>query len=382
MVLGFRRPAVNDELRMIRRLRPLACALFVLPAACSQDDAAAPLACPAGQEPFAGRCVDPATRYEPDERIDHDNVVAYGDPLTRLELPEPPKSGFRLVAPPRLLEPGEEIDTCVSWPYPALQNRIIYAARLYTTPGLHHSNMIAKPADPELGPNPYPGCHPGADDPFSDLPEVIPDVLFANSTQVEGGETLAFPPGHGFVVDTSREISTNVHYLNTSSEPQVIEVVYDYFTMPEAELAKEVAAIAMQVNDFLVPPHATETIGAECLLFGGEIVSLMPHTHQYAQRFAVDLVAGGGERSLYEENGFDLESDIRVYQPAIPTEYGDHLRFSCTFHNTTDHDITYGLGDNEMCVLFGYVWPPEKQFVAYAERQGDECESFHIGLLR
>jgi hypothetical protein len=56
-----------------------------LPAACSQPEATQPLTCAAGEELFEGRCGDPATRYEPDERIDHDNVVAYGDPLTQLD---------------------------------------------------------------------------------------------------------------------------------------------------------------------------------------------------------------------------------------------------------------------------------------------------------
>ena len=385
-----RRPALAFALAFARPLalalaRPLALALALPLAACSSEEQApaAPLSCAPGEEALRGRCVDPLTRYEPEERVDHDNVVAYGDPLTRLELPEPPKSGFRLVAPPRTLEPGEEIDTCVSWPYPALQNKIVYAARLFTTPGLHHSNMIAKPVVAELGPNPYPGCHPGADDPYDDLPAVIPDVLFANSTQVQGGEALILPPATGFVVDTSREISTSVHYLNASSEPQVIEVVYDFFTMPPEALEREVAPFMMNVNDFLVPPHATEAVGASCRVFGGEIVSLMSHTHQYAERFTTDVVrVGGGEERVYEEDGFDLESDIRIYDPAIRVERDDEIRYECSFNNTTDHDIRFGLGDNEMCVLFGYIYPPQQQFVAYSEYNGEPCQSFQIGLFR
>jgi hypothetical protein len=282
-----------------------------------------------------------------------------------------------------MMQPGEEDNFCLSWPYPAIQNRIIYAARLYTTPGLHHSNVIAKPQNPEYGPNPYPDCHPGANDPFGDLPAIIPDVLFANSTQVVDRETLAFPPGQGFIVDTSREIATSIHYLNATTEPQHIEVVYDFFTMPEAKLEHELAAFAMSINDFLIPPHATETVGAECRVFGGEIVSLMPHTHQFAERFSVDLLpAAGGEEAIYNEDGFDLESDISVYQPSISTELGDHVRFQCTFNNTTDHDIVYGIGENEMCVLFGFIYPPDMQLVGYSENEGEPCQSFQIGLFR
>ena len=54
-----------------------------------------------------------ARRDDPNERVVHDNVAAYGDPLTQIKLPDPPKSGFRVVAPPIKLAAGEEIETCL-----------------------------------------------------------------------------------------------------------------------------------------------------------------------------------------------------------------------------------------------------------------------------
>src|SRR5580704_11846457 len=63
---------------------------------------------PCEQELFRGACVDPAERYEPAQRLDTNNVVELGEPLQILKLPAPPKSGFRIIAPPRTLMPGEE----------------------------------------------------------------------------------------------------------------------------------------------------------------------------------------------------------------------------------------------------------------------------------
>lgn len=353
-------------------------------AACADETSPIDQPCPAGTEDFEGRCVDPKTRYEPDERVDQDNVVAFGDALTQLELPEPPRSGFRIVAPPRTLEPGAEIETCISWPFPAIENTLVYSARVYATPGLHHSNVIAKPVDEEAGPNPYPKCNPGADDAFSDVPAVIPDVLFASSTQVTGREDLVFAPGQAFRVDPSREISTSYHLLNTTSEAMTVEVAYDFFTMPEERLVNELAPFVMQVNDFLIPPHATQEVGASCRSFGGNIVSIMPHTHQYSERFFTDVIPPEGQgdaRTIYEDQGFDAESDIQTYDPPLALGDFDELSFGCRFHNTTDHDIEYGLGDNEMCILFGYMFPVEKQVVAYSPFQGEPCKSFQLGLF-
>ncbi|WP_434041912.1 MULTISPECIES: hypothetical protein [Sorangium] len=355
----------------------------LLLSACAGLEPSPPAACAPGEELFRGRCVQPAARYEPEERVDHDNVVAFGAPPVRLALPEPPRSGFRIIAPPRTLAPGEETTFCLSWPFPALVNTTVHAARVYTTAGLHHSNVIAKPVNPAFGPNPYPGCHPGADDPFGALPYVIPDVLFASSTQVVGAETLAFPPGMGFTLDTSREIATSVHLLNPSAEPAVVELAYDFFTMPLSERAEELVPFVINVNDFLVPPRATRSVGATCATFGGNIVSLMPHTHRYAEAFDVDVVReDGGEARIYEGGAFDLEGDIEVYRQAISLGDGDSIRYACRFRNTSEHDLRFGLGDNEMCTLFGYMYPPEKQLAAFAARDGEPCSSFGLGAFR
>lgn len=365
----------------------LVSALFTalpLLAACSDTGDSSPLACLAGEEAFEGRCVDPVKRYEPADPVDHDNVIAFGDPLTQLDLPEPPKRGFRIVAPPRTLAPGEEAEYCLSWPFPAsLDSSIVYGARLYTTAGLHHGNVVTKPVDKTLGPQPYPSCHPGAYDPFGDLPGVIPDVLFANSTQIVGEESLPLPPGIGFTVDTSRDIVASIHFLNTTNEPQIVELVYDFFMMPPERMENEAAPFFMNMNEFDIPPHTTETIGATCQAFGGNIVSMMPHTHRLLERFEVDRVReDNSTENLYATGAFSAESDIRVYDPPLVLGETDSVRFGCTFNNTTEKNVKYGLGDNEMCILFGYIWPAEHQFVAFSEYEGEPCRSFQIGVFK
>ena len=360
----------------------LLAALAALPGCAGDSPSPDPLTCAKGQELFQGACVDPARRYEPAARVDHDNVSAYGDPLTQLKLPDPPRSGFRIVAPPRTLAPGEEVEDCLAWPMPPTKEHIIYAGRIYTTPGLHHSNVISKPVDPKQGPNPYPACNPGAADPFSQLPEAIPDVLFANSTQIVGEETLAFPPGMGFRIDPTREIATTIHFLNTGTTPQIVEVAYDFFTMPEGLLEHEVAPITLAVNDFLVPPHSIGKVGTDCQVYSGSVVSLMPHTHKLAQDFTVDLVRGGKDERVLETGSYGLESDIHVYDPQISLQGVSSMKFECTFNNTTDHDVVYGLGANEMCILFGYIYPVRAQFAAFSSYQGEPCQSVNIGLFR
>lgn len=344
---------------------------------------AEPLGCESGFVHYLGDCVDPTTRYEPPKQLDENNVVAYGDPVTELVLPPPPKSGFRIVAPPRTLAPGEEISFCLSWPIPDLTNDVVHTARLYTTTGLHHSNVVAKPINNDLGPNPYPDCHPGAADPIANIGAGIPDVLFANSTQIEGRETIAFASGMGYVLDSTREVATDIHYLNSHAEPRRIEVVYDFFTMPRSELRQEVAPFVVNVEEFSIAPHTTEVVGATCSAFGGNIVTMMPHTHDLATRFTVDLMdPNNKETRILDDGAYDLESDIRRFEPALNIDDAERIRHECTFANTRDVEVHYGIGTNEMCTFFGYIYPPEKQFAGTVSKDGGPCNSVQLGLFR
>lgn len=87
--------------------------------------------------------------------------------------------------------------------------------------------------------------------------------------EVVGEETLAFPPGKGYRIDTSREIATDIHLLNTTGLEPRVEVVYDFFTMPEGEIVDEMAPFALSVNDFVIPPHTTGDVGATCVTGDG-----------------------------------------------------------------------------------------------------------------
>lgn len=354
---------------------------LVLIAGCAEDGDVAP----EGEEPSTcEHCDDPAYRHQPEEPVDEDNVVGEGATLTALELPAAPTSGFRIVAPPIELAPGEERQTCVAWPIPELRHPFVYASRLYTTQGLHHSNVLAFPVSEEDGESPYPDCLPGAEDPLQNLDgRTVPDILFANSTQVVGGESVVFPEGLAYRLDPAREIVASVHVLNPTGETLRVEIAYDFFTMPEEDLEHEVAPMAFFIREFLVPPGVEEVVSTSCQVFGGNLVSLMPHTHQYATAFDVELRRGGAAvQSIYEGGAYDLESDIEVFDPIISLEGIDEIAFSCTFRNTTDHDLVYGSGDNEMCVLFGYQYPVETQTFGAVIWDGGPCYSLQVGLGR
>jgi hypothetical protein len=364
-------------------------AVVAMATACSGSESSqpppgpSPLSCDAGLEAIDGRCVDPATRYEPEERLDIDNVVSFGDGPSQLDLPEPPKAGFRLVMTPVELDPGEEQTFCVAWPFPAQKRDLVYAAKIYTSGGLHHSNVYSSVIDPQLGNNPYPGCHPGADDVFAQIGEGIPDVLFANSTQVQGAETLLFPAGMAYRLHLDREVVANVHLLNTTPEPITAEVVYDFYTMPEDALEEELVPLVLDNEVIDVPAMQTGTSEADCPVWNGSIVSLMPHNHEFTDRFLVETIDANEQSTvIYEKTGFDTDTDIAVFDEPISLDSVDRLRFSCRYVNTKSEPLGYGLGDQEMCILFGYMFPPSEQFAGYQLDAEEGCTTVKIGLFQ
>jgi hypothetical protein len=349
--------------------------------------------CKAGLLQESGKCVDPLRRYEPSTGGDVDNVVSYsGDPA--LALPPPPKSGFRLVVPPRTLAPGDELEDCQAWKYPDIGNKNVYAARVYTSGGLHHSNMYGVPLA-AAGPSPYPKCAPGQADVASQVGNMlqgdIMDVLFANSTQIDGGEQIVFPPGMAFKLKTDgREATTTIHWLNVTSTDLVSEVVYDFFTMPDAEVTQEIVPFVFENQGFTIPPHSEGEITTTCdLVRPGNIVSIMPHTHKRATSFDVELIReDGSTESIFHDGAFDTQSDIKVFDTPISLEGFSKIHHRCGVTNDLTDPIVWGIGQNEMCTLFGYLYPPSAQLLGFvappATAGGPQpgCQTLDIGAHR
>jgi hypothetical protein len=110
---------------------------------------------------------------------------------------------------------------------------------------------------------------------------------------------------------------------------------------------------------------------------------MMPHTHDLAQRFTVDLFSPSGEETrVFDDGAFDIESDIRHFDPALDINDTERIRHQCTFSNTRDIEVHYGIGTNEMCTFFGYIYPPEKQFAGFVAKDGGPCNSIQLGLFR
>jgi len=307
----------------------------------------------------------PACGGEPSAPVD--------PPFSKPEKPlaEPPTNtvgGFSIQIPDEVLAPGEERSVCYIFPLELTgPSQIVGGGVLDVGPGMHHGNITTRPKTGEgvrLCPPDEPGALAG------EAADILDGgaVLFGSSTQIVGKEWQSFPPGMGFPIRAGHEIVARMHYLNTSQTALLIAPRYEWFTIDESKVEHLLGPFIWVYKGFQIPPKSALTVTGSCQIPGPmHIVNALPHMHALGRGFTMEFMGGelDGQRFL-DSPGYSADGVLAQYRPAIDLSQGEGARFSCTWQNTFDKPIVEGIGDNEMCMLFGYGYPYESTYSAYA----------------
>jgi hypothetical protein len=281
--------------------------------------------------------------------------------------------GFAIDLPEATLAPGEETFPC--WLFPLEidgPSRIVGGGVLHTGPGMHHGNITTRPSTGT-------GIRPCGPDESGAIGGEAADilaggaVLFGSSTQIEGDEWQSFPDGMGFPVADGYEIVARMHYVNSTPSELGVAPSYEWFTIDEQAVTHLLGPFAWALTEWEIPPLSTFTIDALCRPPKPmHLVSVMPHMHALGTAFFAGYDGGPlhGQRFL-DSVGYDPDGGvITQYTPAIDLSLGDGVTFGCTWENTFDKVIVEGVGDNEMCILFGYAYPYDHSYTARATDLG------------
>jgi hypothetical protein len=295
-----------------------------------------------------------------------------GDPESSLyvtgqkPIEQPPANtvgGFTMAVPPITLKPGEEQSPCYIFPIDLKgPSRLVGGGSLLASPGMHHGNITTRPKTGEgVRECPDEGLFGG------EAADVINGgtVLFASSTQVVGEEWQTFPEGMAFRIKDDHEIVARMHYLNTTTAPLTVTPVYQWYTIGEAALTQELGPFIWILSNFEIPPKSEHTVSTRCAIPEPmRVVNLLPHMHRLATGMSAWFSGGPlNGKGFLESRGYDPENGVLVqYEPSLDLSQGDGFGFSCSWRNTLNKTIVEGIGDNEMCMAFGYAWPPENAF--------------------
>lgn len=275
--------------------------------------------------------------------------------------PEYTVGGFSAELPPLTLQPGDELLPC--WILPLeLQgpSHVVGGGRLTVGAGMHHGNLTARKATGV-------GVRQCSDQDQSDAQQALDilnggAVLFGSSTQIQGEEWESFPSGEGYRISDGMEIVARMHYLNASTSAVTVQPKYDWYTIDETKLVHELGPFAWDDQDIDVPAGADVTITANCAIEAPmHIVLVLPHMHKLGYAFDAGYLGGPLDgKPWLTSPGYDPSSGVlQMYDPPVDLTQATGAWMSCSWRNTLDHAITYGVGDNEMCILFGYAWPKE-----------------------
>jgi hypothetical protein len=290
---------------------------------------------------------------------------------------EPPAhvvGGFSIELPETVLEPGDEKFPC--WVFPLEltgPSLIVGGGKMTTTAGMHHGNVTTRPITGE-GIRP---CEGGGNGEFGgEATDILAGgaVLFGSSTQVTGEEWQSFPDGMGFPIAEGYEIVARMHYLNTTAETLTVAPTYEWFTIDESTVEKVLGPFAWVLTGWEIPPLSKHTVTGTCANLPGpmQVVNAMPHMHALGTEFFGEYIGGelDGTRWL-DSKGYDPDGGvITQYTPAIDLGQGEGFTFGCTWENTYDKAIGEGVGDDEMCILFGYGYPYENAYSGQATDNG------------
>ena len=113
-------------------------------------------------------------------------------------------------------------------------------------------------------------------------------------------------------------------------------------------------SIPPRAVDYQVTGSCTATVNTPVTLF-----SASPHAHRLAHHMTFSVEKASGERIVMFDGRFDFEEQ-QVYplSPLVTLETGDKVITTCTYDNTTDHEVRFGEDtEDEMCFNFASYYP-------------------------
>ena len=281
------------------------------------------------------------------------------------------------------LEPGEEHSGwCQSFALNNPEPLWVNAVELDTDGGYHHSNWFFVPQ----GKVDYPsglwkGCYNKG---FHELDAATSGgVLFAQSTQVNR-ETQKFPDGVAVRIPPYSIVIGATHVLNFHAEPMTTGLRMTIHTIDEAEVVAKLAPFRLSYLDLNLPAGRKVDVTGTCKVaptyeavgmaeFEPNLYWVLPHYHGLGSGFRLELT--GGERDgeeVFNLGGFQPEPFGKIFEQPLSLAGATGFRFTCSYNNTFDKQIKWGIGDNEMCVMLGFWESPLAMDISVLETKESE----------
>jgi len=259
---------------------------------------------------------------------------------------------------------AERDGLCLSYTLDNDEPLFVNSVTAYNDGAFHHSNWFWVPEDQWDLPDGEWDC---SDNDFTELAGALSGgVLFAQSTQVLE-ETQQFLPGVAIRVGKRARIIAAAHLLNPTDERVDTSMRFRLGLLDEESVEVRLAPIRITYFDLDIPPGTDTDHGSRCDLadryesVGGQPYDMklhyvLSHFHGLGTGFELSVAGGPNDgQVLFEQRDAYGHQLGKTFEEPLDLTGSDGLNFSCFHTNKTDETVGWGIGDQEMCVMLGFV---------------------------
>lgn len=262
---------------------------------------------------------------------------------------------------------AERSADCESWTLHNEEPLYLNVVEMQATLGMHHSNWFFVPDSNYAGPDGTWRCSSRNFD--QAIASYLGGVFFAQSTQIQN-ETQRFPPGTVVVIPPHARVIGALHMLNASPQPRDISLTLTARTIPRSQVRTRLSPFYLEYGPLEITPRGRSQFDVECPVderamrltgapFAMNFYYGLAHYHELGTRMRVTIVGGPSDgRTLYETTAQQGDSWARTMDPPVDVRGAHALRLSCVFDNPRSTTVRYGIGDQEMCMWFGFTDSP------------------------
>jgi hypothetical protein len=173
---------------------------------------------------------------------------------------------------------------------------------------------------------------------------------------VPGTSATSYPEGTGIPLPAAKVVVIQIHYNLTAASPQP-DLTRLKLQFAKNPVEKKASWTAMANWSFDIPPNATgyTSSTSTTLWTAGHVWGVFPHMHTLGRRITVTKAGA----CLMDVPSWDFHWQQGFFFDKPQGEaftYGQDVTLSCTWDNTTAHDVRWGeKTTDEMCLAFFYV---------------------------
>lgn len=185
-----------------------------------------------------------------------------------------------------------------------------------------------------------------------------------------GNTGFEFPAGTALDVTDGTPIILQLHLLNARPTALDVDVKVEFDLLPDGVPAQPVGSWITGTTTLRLPAGRRTDIYTTCRTHPKmeNVFAVYPHMHRLGASLGIEHGSNPMAMSpLFELASWDFgDQGTSFLSPAARIDENVPIRTRCSYNNTKDQDVSFGLSTNdEMCAVLFYYWPAVGKRASY-----------------